>query len=152
MGLRGWLFGRINESSHLEQSAAGVAEHGDDLWKILRYLRRSPDDMVKGFTADEKVELLARLVANLIDEVELLRQFIAKAPSRFGQDDPCELHRLDQTFAQRRMNLLFSSAGCPGPPIEKLVPYLRSPLDWAKELIPDEKERIRTIASLHVLT
>jgi hypothetical protein len=48
---------------------------GDELWDSLRFLLAGAGQPPREFTSDEKIDLLARLVVNLIDEVEILRDF-----------------------------------------------------------------------------
>ena len=119
-------------------------ENNSALWDDLRFLLRS-----EGWTgedlADQKVEILARIVANLVDEVEILREFSQQTSGLTREE-------WQKEYRRHKMWLLFSSEGIPPACVRKYEPYLRDAEATAKELIPDAAEREREIDRLGLLT
>jgi hypothetical protein len=91
-------------------------------------------------TLNRRLILLVQMVANLIDEVEMLKEKV------YGPQDlnPKEWVQ----YRNRRMQLLFSSQGATPASIRKYVPYIRNRMETATELIPDQSERDIEITGL----
>ncbi|HVS34342.1 MAG TPA: hypothetical protein VMS17_02105 [Gemmataceae bacterium] len=115
-----------------------------DLWDALRFvLRRGA--FAADFSTAEKIELLAQMVANLVDEVEILKKY-AWSTSGLSREEWQERYRQD------RMWLLFSGAGGDPPCAGKYRPYVKNALETAKDLIPDQAKREEEINNLQILT
>jgi hypothetical protein len=144
MGFRQWLFGS-RQSPGPDGSSPTNEHREDEIWDKLRFLRAAKRDILKGFTAEEKIEMLARLVANLVDEVELLKGVVRKKSGMEHGDFSKELNG-------DRMWLLYSGAGGMPPCISKFQPFLRTAEESAKMLIPDDVVRASVINHLESLT
>jgi hypothetical protein len=116
-----------------------------EIWDSLRFLLRRGDDVLKNFTLEEKVDLLGRMVANLIDEVEILRDYARRT-------SPLSPEAWDAEYRKHRMWLLFSGQGAPPACVRKFLPYVQAPSETAAELIPDEAQREQEISDLGMLT
>jgi hypothetical protein len=115
-----------------------------DLWDDLRVLLRR-QDYASEFTTDEKIDLLVQMVANLIDEVEILKQ-LAWKQSGLSHAEWLESYRKD------KMWFLFSSAGPIGACVSKYMAYLKNRTETAEKLIPDQAKREEAIRELSCLT
>src|SRR4051794_29407809 len=103
-----------------------------DVWRDLEWLLKATSaDAGGGLTVEKKLDLLVQMVANLIDEVELLKRH-AQQNSGLPAEEWKERYRRD------RMWLLFSGAGGMPPCLEKYRAYLKDRQATAKALIPDE--------------
>lgn len=105
-----------------------------DLWMSLGLLLRREDLMRGAIPLEEKVEILARMVVNLIDEVEILRE----ASQRQSPLSPTEFA---DSYRRQRMWLMFSGQGPMPACIRKFESYLKSETETAEELIPNKAER-----------
>lgn len=106
----------------------------NDLWMSLGFLLRR-EDMMKGQTPlEERVEILARMVVNLVDEVEILRETAR-------QYSPLSREAFDGDYRRRRMWLMFSGQGATPACLRKFESYLKTEAETAAELIPDKAER-----------
>jgi hypothetical protein len=114
-----------------------------DLWHDLRFLIGPWDD--KDWSAEEKLDLLARVVANLVDEVEILKQYAARE-SQLPYEEWLTRYR------KERMWLLFSAQGGPPACVRKYRDYLQTRDQTAADLIPDPISRAKEIESLGQLT
>lgn len=143
MGLGGWFgrrFGR-GRGTTAAQPPPGLPPPGCEVWDDLRLLLGLAGRNV-GLSDQEKIDLLLQMVANLVDEVEILKNH-ARQESRAS---------FQERYRKDRMWLLYSSAGSPGASVAKYGPYLRSREETAGRLIPDPAERAAVIGSFGCLT
>lgn len=110
-----------------------------DIWSDLQFLLRQGHR--SSLSAEEKLDLLAQMVANLIDEVEILKEY-AWTQSGLSREEWLERYR------KERLWLLFSGQGGMPPCIRKYLPYLKNRQETARELIPDPAEREAKIQGL----
>jgi hypothetical protein len=115
-----------------------------DIWNDLRFLLGRWDASA-GLTAEEKLDLLAQMVANLIDEVELLKQSA-------WQQSGLSYEEWQARYRKERMWLLFSSQGAPPACLRKYRSYMQTRQETAQELIPDAAQREEEIRDLGMLT
>lgn len=90
---------------------------------------------------ERKLELLTRAVANLIDEVLILRSILQDV----GEIDD---ENWREMYQEMKLSVLFSSAGPTPPSVFKFRRFFMAPQETAAALIPDEKERTETIDHL----
>ncbi len=119
-------------------------ENNNALWNDLRFMLRS-EGWAGEDLADQKVEILARIVANLVDEVEILREFSQQTSGLTGEE-------WQKEYRRHKMWLLFSTEGIPSACVRKYEPYLRDAEATAKKLIPDAAERESERRHLDTLT
>ncbi len=89
----------------------------------------------------QKMDLLTRAVANLIDEVLILRAIVQDVGG-ISEEKWREMYR------EMKMNVLFSRAGEAPPAVFKYQRFFMDARESAVALIPDEADRNAAIAAL----
>lgn len=116
-----------------------------DLFRDIAFLRWRGGDLAPAATVEQKLDLLAQMVANLVDEVEFLEQMAQRASGL-----PWAQWR--EEYVKQKMWNLFSSQGAPPACVRKYQPYVQSREEAAAELVPDETARNQQIQNLGSLT
>ncbi len=106
----------------------------NNLWTSLGCLLVRQDMMTGATPLEEKVEILARIVVNLVDEVEILRE-------RAEQHALVSQAEFVEDYRRRRIWLMYSGQGAPPACVRKFRPYLQTEEETAAELIPDKAAR-----------